>query len=554
MNRLLITAVIYGLLWSVNVIAADSPANDAAPQQLVGNSTNLLQKHNIVEPADSNVARDLSNTDSAMVTHDISPVSVEVAPQPVSHPNAKTPLPKPVKAGREVAHVLAESADLQKNKAAPPTKNPLAIVSKSKNNSQSLTLEQAQAIALEHYPQIVAAEAATKAAKQEVKVSRSYYLPQVTGNAIRAFAGDKTRIGAPGGLNNPTVINRGSAGISVSQLITDFGHTSDLIESSKLELEAQKARGNLTRETVLLDATRAYYNLLRAQEMLRVAQTTLKTRHTFLEQITSLKNAKLKSNLDLSIANQLVGEASLLLLKAKSGIDDAQAMLSEALGYSESRPFTLANDTKVTPPPSDLEALVSHAMDKNPELASLRAERIAARKRAEAEGEAQYPTISALGYAGDTPIHEASQPIQPHSLVGGINVSIPFYTGGRLSAQEREASYKADIADQDLITLKNQLLRDIRIALGNAQTTYQNITVTQELVKNSNEALDLTQERYTIGSSSIVDLSQAQLAQTQAQIERANATYEYLINRALLDYKIGNGIDATVQKPSDTAY
>ncbi|MDE3037593.1 MAG: TolC family protein, partial [Pseudomonadota bacterium] len=129
-------------------------------------------------------------------------------------------------------------------------------------------------------------------------------------------------------------------------------------------------------------------------------------------------------------------------------------------------------------------------------------------------------------------------------LAGGINISVPFYTGGRISAQEKEASYKADVAEQDLATLKNQLLRDIRIAFDNVQTAYQNISVTTQLTKDAGEALDLTQERYTIGKSSIVDLSQAQLAKTQAEIENANAAYEYLIQLALLDYKIGNNLPA----------
>lgn len=404
---------------------------------------------------------------------------------------------------------------------------------------QSLTLQQAQAIALQNYPQIIAAEAATKAAKQQVKVERSYYLPQVTGNAVRALAGPGTRISAPGGLNNPTVINRGSAGVGISQLIYDFGHTSDLIESSKLELEAQKERTHLTRDTVLLDATRAYYNVLRAQSVLRVAEGTLDARNAFLAQVSSLRDAKMKSDLDVSIANQVVNEAHLLLLKAHSGVDDGQATLSEALGYSEPKHFILADDATVAPPPTDLEALTQQAYDRNPELATLQAEHAAARKRATAEAEAQYPVISALGYAGSTPIREDNQPISSHALAGGINISIPFCTGGRLSAQEKEASYKADVAEQDVTTLQNQLLRDVRIAFGNTQTAYENIGVTEELLKNAGEALDLTQERYNIGKSSIVDLSQAQLAKTQADIESANAVYEYLIERAMLDYKTG---------------
>jgi len=416
----------------------------------------------------------------------------------------------------------------------------LPSVTRAEETPPILSLEEAQKIALQHYPQILAAEATSKAAGEEVDVTRSNYLPQITGNAVRAFAGQGTRISAPGGLNNPSVIDRGSAGVGVSQLITDFGHTSDLIASSKLELQAQKERSNLTHETVLLDVTRAYFNVLRAESVLRVAQATLKTRKTLLDQIASLRDAKMKSDLDLSIAKQVVGEANLLLLKAKSGVDDAQATLAEAMGYSEPKHFVLADNAKVTPPPADVDTLTQQALDHNPELATLKAEHDAARKRADAETEAQYPTVSALGYAGSTPISEDDQPISSHSLAGGINVSIPFYTGGRLSAQEHEAAFKADAIEQDMITLKNQLLRDIRIVFGNTQTAYQNIEVTQALAKNAAEALDLTQERYKIGKSSIVDLSQAQLAETSAKIEGANAAYEYLIQRALLDYKIGN--------------
>jgi outer membrane protein TolC len=79
------------------------------------------------------------------------------------------------------------------------------------------------------------------------------------------------------------------------------------------------------------------------------------------------------------------------------------------------------------------------------------------------------------------------------------------------------------------------------MAWNNAQTSYKNIHVTEELLKNSNKALELTQERYHIGKNSIVDLEQAQLYQTQAEIAHSNAAYEYLINKALLAFQIGRG-------------
>ena len=132
------------------------------------------------------------------------------------------------------------------------------------------------------------------------------------------------------------------------------------------------------------------------------------------------------------------------------------------------------------------------------------------------------------------------QPIAHHYEAAGFLVSVPFFTGGRLTAEEKEAEYKALAAKQDLIAKMNELQRDVRIAFDNVQTAYKNIEVTRQLLKSTHESLQLTQARYQLGRSSIVDLNEAQLADTQAAITEANADYEYLIQRAVLDYRVGN--------------
>ena len=410
-------------------------------------------------------------------------------------------------------------------------------------DEQHLTLTQAKEIALKNHPQIRSSEFMEKAAGENVDIVRSNYLPQITGDATKVFAGNNTRIAATdGNLNNPIVINRASGGVAVSQLITDFGKTSDLIASSRLKLNAQKQRSQLTREIVLLDVTTAYYNVLKSQSILKVAEDTLKSRKLLLEQINLLHDAKMKSDLDFSIAKQTVDDANLLLLKARNALEDSEATLSEALGYSEHHHITLANDAKVTPPPSHIEPIIADAMEHNPELATLKAEKDAAKKLADAANKANYPKIEALGYAGGTPISDSSQPIRSNYAAAGVTITIPFYTGGRLSAQENEASFKAQAAEQDLEIKNNKLLRDLRVAFDNVQTAYKNIEVTKQFLKNSSDAFRLTQERYNIGKSSIVDLSQAQLVKTQAQISNNDATYEYLIQLAILQYQVGGDL------------
>ncbi len=64
--------------------------------------------------------------------------------------------------------------------------------------------------------------------------------------------------------------------------------------------------------------------------------------------------------------------------------------------------------------------------------------------------------------------------------------------------------------------------------------------MTQKLLKAANLGLDLAQARYRLGLSSIVELSESQLEQTQASIENVNAEYEYELSLAALNYQLGN--------------
>jgi outer membrane protein len=85
--------------------------------------------------------------------------------------------------------------------------------------------------------------------------------------------------------------------------------------------------------------------------------------------------------------------------------------------------------------------------------------------------------------------------------------------------------------------LRNRIARDVRTSWLNANTVYQRLSVTQQLLDQANLALDLAQTRYNLGLGSIVELSQAQLQQTQAEISNAQAGYDYRVAEAILLYE-----------------
>ena len=109
----------------------------------------------------------------------------------------------------------------------------------------------------------------------------------------------------------------------------------------------------------------------------------------------------------------------------------------------------------------------------------------------------------------------------------GVNMNIPIFNGFLYSAQAKEASIRAQAASEQAATCEIGIVRDVRTSWLAANTAFQRVSVTAELLKQANLALTLAQTRYQMGLSSIVELSQAQYQQTDAAIGNTNAQYQY---------------------------
>ena len=121
----------------------------------------------------------------------------------------------------------------------------------------------------------------------------------------------------------------------------------------------------------------------------------------------------------------------------------------------------------------------------------------------------------------------------------GVNVNIPVLNGGLFKARREEAESRAAAAAKDVEDLSVQIARDVRVAWLDANDAFRRLDVTARMVAEANEALRLAQARYDNALGSIVELNQAQLNQTTAEIAAASAKYEYLSARAALDYAMG---------------
>jgi outer membrane protein len=403
-----------------------------------------------------------------------------------------------------------------------------------------LTLQEAEALAIKNHPQIQAAQNELGFAKQQIIISRSPYYPTVSGEITGSQGNDLARIGA-GELAASRLFTRFSPGVEVNQLITDSGRTPSLVASARFQAQSTEQNLTATRYDVVLQVNRAYFNVLGAQALLKVAQQTVDARQLLADQVNELAKNGLKSQLDASFADVNVSEAKLLLLRAQEGIEGSLAELGRALGSDQPANYQLVDEQLPPGPPAKADELIAQAINNRPELASLRLSRDAAYKFVEAEKDLSRPTVSAIAVAGFIPYISApaTAPVPAEYEGIGANVSIPVFNGHLFSARREAAHQHALESDQRLRDQQERIARDVRVVYSGAITAFQRIDVTAQFLRQAALALDLAQGRYNLGLSSIVELTQAQLNLTQAEIENLNAKYDYQNQYSVLQYTIG---------------
>jgi outer membrane protein len=400
---------------------------------------------------------------------------------------------------------------------------------------KKLTLAEAEIAALKNHPSVGVAQAHAQAAKAVVAETRSAYYPTLSGNLTGVGAERDTSVAA-GNVTTSSLANRVASGVAVNQMLFDFGRTSRLSQSAQFRAGAQDENVHFMRAQVLLRVRQAYFRALAADAVLHVAEQTVAARRLTLRQVDALAKSSMKSSLDVSFAEVNVSEAELALFRAENDLKAALADLAAAMGSPQDN-YQLVEE----PMPEALDAivdpLIQQAMSKRRDIASLRLNRDAAQSFVQAESRLRFPTLSLIASAGVLPTRE--EKLQGRYSAAGINLNIPVLNGSLYSARRAEATAKADASAMELRNLELKVTRDVKVAWLNSQNAFRRLDVTARLLEQANRALKLAQARYDLGLSSMVELTQAQLSKTAAEISNANAKYEYQIQRSVLDYETG---------------
>jgi len=460
----------------------------------------------------------------------------------VAQSSSPAPAPAPSQSIATPAQTAPQIQQAPDTLPAPPMPTaPAAPQLPTSGPLQKLTVQDAENLAIKNNPQISVYRLIYLASNQVTREAKSAYYPTIYGSLTAVGGQQGSRIAA-GNINAPRLLNRAAGGLALSQLITDFGRTNNLVAMSALRAKAADMNAVATAYQIKLAVDEGFYNALQTFAELRVAQETVKARQVVADQISTLYQNKLRSEVDVSFANANLAQAQLLLLDAQNNYQAALSQLTQILGFSAQRQFELVDtEGELKPPPDAVSQLEDQAFSNRPEIASQSYEYQADQHFTKAERDLLLPTVSALGVVGDAPEGSVLNGVQQFPTwygAAGVNVNVPIFNGFQYVSRWREAGLRAQAADQQLRDLKDRIANDVRTSWLNAITAYNRIGVSQQYLNETNLALNLSQTRYTLGLSSIVELSQAQLQQTEAEIQFAAAKYQYRIAQSVLRFQI----------------
>jgi outer membrane protein TolC len=393
-----------------------------------------------------------------------------------------------------------------------------------------LAIDEALRIGLQWSPVVVQARQALVSADQQVRQARSAYLPTAdTGAGVRRATSNSGQQEASGNSSKSY-----SASVSADLLLYDFGRTPAAVREVVLRLLAAEARLRASENSTAYQIRTGLYDLLRAQELLIVAQENERQYKVRLGQVRALAEVGRRIKYDITKAEVDLGNAEVTLIDARNAVRTARATLNRRLGLAEEPGYRVADPPAVAPP-AGFEDLMKAARERQPELASLRAEEKAASAVVDQAVADLYPSLRASGEYG---WGGGSFPLI-WNWAAGLSGSLNLFSGWRKTSRVDQSVAQLRSARAATAEREQRIYEDLSRAWAQSESARERQSVTELTVRQARETLELVVERYRLGKASSVELTDAQVALTTARAEQVRARFDYLSAVAAIQYTIG---------------
>ncbi len=416
------------------------------------------------------------------------------------------------------------------------------------NAQKKITLDEAVAIALQSNTSLLKTKNALFSSKSNLKSAYGALLPSVgasvSANWMKNYKDslDFNTKSANAGISGSLVLFDGLANIySIKQAGNE-------LESAEFALEKLK-------QDVVFEATSLYYAVINAEKLLKVREENVKYNQKFLETIQERNRLGSVAIADVYTQQVQAGNAELLFIQAQNNLENAKSSLLNYLSLDVLEEYTF-EDVEITNSSKESEAyidefgsitnMVKNALEKRKDYQSKQLDLESAEDGVVIARGGLFPQLSAsyglFNTQADAISNLYKNKTYSHSF--GLTLSVPIFSNWRTDNQIQFAKVSVMNTQEDLSALERSIKIQVKQGYLDLQAAKKQLDVSNKNVISAGENRRVNNERYNLGSGTILDVLQADKDYQQALSDQINAQYRYFEYRdrlmnylGVLDYK-----------------
>jgi len=414
---------------------------------------------------------------------------------------------------------------------------------------QRLTFDEVLQLALDRSTSLKSSKSQRELEAVNVRAEKADFLPNLSMSASPSvnfgFSFDQTSLQL---VNETTWF----ANYGIGSSLNLFRGGADIASLKQAQLSYQAADYTFERATedVISQSILNYLQVIMDKERVKIQQENVEAQRQLLDRIQEFTRVGTRPVSDLYQQQAAVAQAELDLLNAEHAVQISKAELIGQLKlnpigeYEFDAPPT--DELELEPETYDLQQLIQTAFENRSDLVAGRRRIDAARQGVKASQALYWPEINMSGnygssYSSADPLDRSFSAQFDEKRSGDIRLSLNVPIFNRFDTRYRveQATVQRKNAEWDYDDLEQRVALQVRQAVSDYQSAVKRLEVTERQLRFAEQSLEAEQERYNVGASTLVDLSQARANYVSAASNRSSAIYDYLARIRLIDYYVG---------------
>ncbi|MDH5466560.1 MAG: TolC family protein [Candidatus Aminicenantes bacterium] len=412
----------------------------------------------------------------------------------------------------------------------------------------TLTLEESIRLALSQNPYHLAAEERVETAKAQVREAAAGFFPALNAQGLHTLDEKLFELEFPDPLTGQTqrisvdFTRDYQFSLSLSLPLFTGGRLTSGFKQAKYNLLSSEEAVRQSEHITVFNAKAAFYGCLLARDFVKVAEEAVGVAEKHFNNVKRLYEVGMASKFDLLRSEVQAANLKPQLIKARNNLKIAELSLKTLLGLDLSQDIEIKGELKFELTEPDLEACISKALVKRPELSQLSYQKKMAGEMLKLARASRLPSLAVSGtynFWADRLNFEKDTWQNYYSV--NLALSVPLFNGFSTSA--RVAQSKAAIRELNLTTrgYLDMVEFEVSQALLKLNEAKESLLSQGKNVEQAEESLRIAELNFSEGMVTTLDVSSAQAALTQAKTNYSQALFDYVISLAQLDKAMGVG-------------